>query len=198
MLSTSSRAVNETNGVQRSGVDRRPLLTDHYMTILERKIRDVVKEEVSKSMEAVVLKLHSVENHISDVNNNVKMMSSGTELNSSKSMKRSIMEKKIEFFQAIYDKKLTVHVTEKCVIGRACKLLFYGTQGTLVEKTAFLLKSMLFARLPQDKKSEFLTKPGQQYCSLRRSMARTALSHVEKTSSTDFAQSRVPVLGEET
>ena len=58
--------------------------------------------------------------------------------------------------------------------------MFDENIGTFIENAAFVVRSILFAKLPKDKKVEFLTEAGQQYCALRRAMARTTLTHVEQ------------------
>lgn len=154
-------------------------------------MREIVTDEITRSTKPLELRLENMNSTLSELKINLKTMNSIVEsrsLKTSKSGKQSVVETKIENFQFIYDKHLVVHVTEKCVVGKAMKLIFRSKDGTFLEKVSFVLKSMLFAKLPQDKKSEFLTQAGMQYCSLRRSMARTALSHVEQNKFNRFRQ----------
>ncbi len=159
----------------------------HRLIVLEQKIESIVKAEVSNGVNVMLRRFEGLEKDMGELRREMKELKSFVEMSAMKgtrTSKKSVVDTKVEKFAFLYDKQLVTHVTEKCVIGRNAKVVFCDTGETFTEKLAFFIRSILFAKKPNDKKTEFLTSAGQQYCSLRRAMARTALSHVDKTSST--------------
>ena len=89
------------------------------------------------------------------------------------------------------------YVTEKCVIGRTIKIMSDEQEYTFLERVSLSMKSLMFAKLPGEKKLEFLSTVGQQYCCLLRSMVRNALSLVQSDTFMKFKLCLTEVKAEE-
>ena len=97
-----------------------------------------------------------------------------------KAGKKSVATKGVEFYGFLFHRRLLQNVAEVCVVGRTAKLLNEGTVGNYLEKMSLSIQSIMFSKLPENPKTEFHSRVGSQYCLLRRSMVRTALSLVVK------------------
>lgn len=94
--------------------------------------------------------------------------------------KKEVALSGVEFFRFLFHRNLLQNVAEVCVVGRTMKILNDANGGSYLEKISLSIQSIMFSKLPENPKTEFHSRVGTQYCLLRRSMVRTALSLVVK------------------
>ncbi len=147
----------------------------------EKRIMLFLDQFTSKLYQTIDKRLGCFEAVVNDVREDVKVckeLLSTIDVKPSKSGKKR--SRSIEFFPFLFHRKLMQYVTEACVTGRIYKIIAEVSECSYLQKISLAVQAIMFAKRPETPKVQYSSKVGFQYCKLRRSMVRTALSLVQE------------------
>lgn len=159
------------------------------ISAIEGKILDTIRRGLDKNQESsentariMLSRMGTMQRTLNQMRDEIIALNQVVEDMSSKQPRSRKNEKPnvaVQHFRFVFCRLVEQEVLERSVFGRLSKLIGVESDESYTEKTCLAVQSIMFSKLPDSKKSEFNSKVGKQYCALRRTMVRSALTNAQ-------------------